>query len=84
MSKGSVVAGCKILKGKVTRGAMARVLRGGSIVHEGRIESLRHEKEDIKAAETGLECGILLSGFKGFETGDIIEAFQVEMMERKL
>lgn len=84
MSKGSVVAGCKILKGKITRGAMARVLRGGSITHEGRIESLRHEKEDIKAAEAGLECGILLSGFKGFETGDIIEAFQVEMMERKL
>ncbi len=84
MSKGNVIAGCRVLKGKVTRGSMARALRAGSVIHEGRVESLKHGKEDIKEADAGLECGILLSGFKEFEVGDIIEAFQVEMVERKL
>lgn len=74
------IAGCRVVSGEVRRNAKVRVLRGGQILHEGPVSSLRHEKDDIRDIREGFECGIALKGFDAFELGDTLIAFFEEMV----
>ncbi len=67
-------AGCYVMEGQMTRSSTARVLRGGKVVFEGPVASLRRFKDDVREVATGYECGVTLDGFNAFEMGDIIEA----------
>jgi len=82
--KVGVVAGCKVSEGKITRDALARVLRDNVVIHEGRIESLKRFKDDVPEVATGYECGIGLANFHDIREGDVIEAFTVEETRREL
>lgn len=82
--KVGVVAGCKVSEGKITRDALARVLRDNVVIHEGRIESLKRFKDDVPEVATGYECGIGLANFHDIKEGDVIEAFTVEETRREL
>lgn len=73
-----VIAGSMVLEGKVTRGAMAKVLRDGEVLHESRIATLRRFKDDVREVATGFECGITIDGFNGIQVGDIIESYGKE------
>jgi translation initiation factor IF-2 len=77
-----LVAGCMILDGKVTRNAQARLVRDGTVVYETTIASLRRFKDDVREVTTGYECGIGLEGFQDIKEGDIIQAFEVQEIER--
>jgi translation initiation factor IF-2 len=79
--KNLVIAGCRITNGKITRSSQARVLRGSTKVHEGKIGSLRRGKDDVREVSSGYECGIVLEEFNDFEAGDIIEAFSQERLK---
>ena len=83
ISRLGTVAGCSVTQGVVQRGAQTRVLRGGEVIHQGRIESLRRLKDDVREVQEGFECGILLGGFSEFEEGDIIEAFTTREVRRE-
>jgi len=72
------IAGGYVLKGEVRRNASARVVRGGEVVHEGPISSLRHIKDDVREVREGFECGIGLRGFDDFKPGDALEIFTEE------
>jgi translation initiation factor IF-2 len=72
------IAGCYIVKGEARRSASARVVRGGEVVHEGPISSLRHVKDDVREVREGFECGIGLRGFDDFKVGDALEIFTEE------
>jgi translation initiation factor IF-2 len=72
------VAGCYVISGTVVRNARARVIREASVIHEGRIGSLRRFKDDVKEVATGFECGIGVEGFDSFAKDDIVEAYKVE------
>jgi len=75
--KAGNVAGSYVLDGRIMRGAQARLLRGGQLVAEARIDSLRRFKEDVREVATGFECGIGLSGNPDLAEGDVIECFQM-------
>jgi len=75
------VAGCYVLEGLVRRGAEVRLLRDSVIIYQGKIESLRRFKDDVKEAHAGFECGIGLENFQDIKQGDIIEPFIYEKME---
>ncbi len=79
--KTTVIAGCRVTDGKLTRSSQARVMRKGEKVHEGKIESIRRGKDDVREVATGYECGIVLEDFTAFEAGDIIEAFAEERVK---
>ena len=79
--KTTIIAGCRILDGKITRASQARVLRKEEKVHEGKVASLRRGKDDVREVATGYECGILLEEFTEFEVGDIIESFTKEKVK---
>ncbi|QAY68337.1 translation initiation factor IF-2 [Paenibacillus protaetiae] len=82
VSKVGAIAGCMITDGKVTRSAEARVIRGGIVVHEGKVDTLKRYKDDAKEVAQGYECGITLQSFTDFKEGDVIEAFVMESVER--
>jgi translation initiation factor IF-2 len=70
-----IVAGCYVTEGRVTRAAELRVHRNDEIIHEGKVDSLKHIKEDVREMAAGFECGISVDGFTDFQVGDIIEVF---------
>jgi translation initiation factor IF-2 len=78
------VAGSMVTSGRVVRGAQARVLRDGVVVHEGTISSLRRFREDVREVQQGLECGIMVSGFAEIEEGDVIEVLEQRKIARRL
>jgi translation initiation factor IF-2 len=79
--KSTVIAGCRIIDGKLTRASQARVLRKQTKVYEGKVASLRRGKDDVREVLTGYECGVLLEDFSDFEVGDVIEAFTQERVK---
>jgi translation initiation factor IF-2 len=81
-SRLGTIAGCFVIEGRVVRGSTARVRRGGEVVHEGRLSSLRHLQDDASEMSQGFECGILLEGFADFEVGDVIESVEVHQVRR--
>ena len=70
----SVVAGCMVLDGKITRNAKLRVMRDGKQIFEGPIETLRRFKDDAKEVASGYECGIAVARFNDLQVGDRLEA----------
>ena len=79
LGKEHQVAGCMVTEGLIRRGAKARLVRKGQVVHQGPVETLRRFKDDASEVKAGFECGIKLGGYDDYEAGDIIEA--VEMLQ---
>lgn len=84
ITKMGTIAGCFVVEGRIMGRSKGRVLRGGEVVYEGDISSLKRFKDDVREALSGQDCGIALGGYKEFQEGDIIESFIVEEVERKL
>ncbi|HVN67031.1 MAG TPA: translation initiation factor IF-2 [Candidatus Sulfotelmatobacter sp.] len=82
-SKIGTIAGCFVTDGKMVRGSGLRIMRGKEKVYEGKMESLKRFKEDVKAVEANYECGINIPGYTDFKVGDIIEAFEVREKARQ-
>ncbi len=78
------IAGSYITDGKVARNAQIRVVRDGIVIFEDKISSLKRFKDDAKEVAQGYECGIGLERFNDIKEGDVLEAFIMEEVERKL
>jgi translation initiation factor IF-2 len=79
--KVGAIAGCLVQDGRIVRNAEARVLRGREVVHQGRISSLKHLKENVAEVKKDYECGIGVGGFSDFQPGDTIETFIREKIQ---
>ncbi|MEK6568660.1 MAG: EF-Tu/IF-2/RF-3 family GTPase [Candidatus Omnitrophota bacterium] len=84
LSKAGTVAGCYVEKGKVNRSAKLSLLRNGELVYEGTVQSLKRFKDDVREVTEGMECGLSLAGFSEIMAGDVLEAYDVEKIARKL
>lgn len=80
----NTVAGCYIQSGKFVRNRFLRVRRGGEVIYEGTIDSLKRFTEDAREVAAGYECGIGSSKFNDWKAGDIIEAYEKVMKRRTL
>jgi len=76
-----LIAGSRVVEGKVSRGGHVKLMRGRNQIWEGRISSLKHLKEDVREMVAGQECGIGLERFEGFEAGDTMETYRLELEE---
>ena len=81
LTKAGVVAGGMVTSGLMMNQALIRLLRNGSMLHEGKINSLKRMKDEVKEVKTGFECGIAIENYHEMKVGDIIEAYQ--MVEEK-
>ncbi len=84
VSKYGRIAGCMVLDGIIKRGARARLIRDGIVVHTGSIKSVRHEKDDVKEIHSGFECGICLENYNDIHLKDVVECYEIEEIARKL
>ncbi len=75
ISKLGNIAGCKVTQGELRRNGKMRVIRGGKVIFEGEVASLKHEKEDVREVRQGFECGVGLKGFSEFAAGDQLECY---------
>ena len=83
-SRIGVIAGSYVTEGKVTRGAHVRLVRDGTVVWTGEIESLRRGPDDVREVNTGFECGIVLRNYQDVKEGDVLEVFETKQVERTL
>ncbi|MCC7430692.1 translation initiation factor IF-2, partial [bacterium] len=79
-----VIAGCYVLSGKVVRNSKVRVLREDVEIFDGKINSLKRFKDDVKEVATGFECGIGVENFDNLKEKDIFEFYQIVEVKRKL
>lgn len=83
-SKWGSIAGCIVQEGVVKRNADIRVLRDNIVIYQGQLESLRRFKEDAVEVKQGIECGIGVKDYNDVKTGDQIEAYEIQKIDRTL
>ncbi|CAG0888548.1 unnamed protein product, partial [Darwinula stevensoni] len=79
------VAGSRCTKGVLKKSANFRVLRGGNILHEGSLSSMRHLKNEVDAIKKDTECGLCFQDISlRFQPGDTIICFQIVKQPQKI
>ena len=78
------IAGSQMLDGKLVSTARYRILRGSEKVWEGKLQTLRHFKDEVKEVTGQQECGVCFADFEAFAVGDTIECFAMEELPRSL
>ncbi|HOG42415.1 MAG TPA: translation initiation factor IF-2, partial [Bacteroidales bacterium] len=84
ISKVGTIAGCMVKEGKLTRTSKVRVIRDGIVIYTGKLGSLKRFKDDVKEVASGFDCGLNIDGFNDVKIGDIIEAYTIVEIKRKL
>jgi translation initiation factor IF-2 len=83
-SRVGTIAGCHVTDGRVTRGSKVRLIRDGTVVYDGEIQSLRRFNEDVREVASGYDCGVVLRDFADIKEGDVLEAYATRQVEREL
>ena len=84
ISKVGTIAGCMCLDGKIGRNHNVRIIRDGIVVYTGKLASLKRFKDDVKEVVSGQDCGLNIEGFNDIKVGDIVEAYEIIEIKRKL
>ncbi|NQT92054.1 MAG: translation initiation factor IF-2, partial [Lentisphaerae bacterium] len=84
IGKQGTVAGCMCVEGAIGRSHRVRVKRGDEILFEGSVASLKHFQDDVSEVRQSQECGIRLNGFGDYETGDVLEFYELAEIEQTL
>ena len=70
------IAGCMVTDGKIKRNGKIRIVRDGNVIaNDAKIQSLRHEKDDVNEIAAGYECGMVLS-YPDVQVGDRVQAYE--------
>jgi translation initiation factor IF-2 len=83
-SRVGTIAGCHVTEGTITRGSKVRLIRDGTVVYDGQIQSLRRFNEDAREVAAGYDCGIVLRDFADVKEGDVLETYTTRQVEREL
>ncbi|MBS1526322.1 MAG: hypothetical protein JST19_11775, partial [Bacteroidetes bacterium] len=75
---------CMVLDGKITRNSKIRIIREGVVIYTGELGSLKRFKDDVKEVNAGYECGLSIANYNNIEVGDIVEAYEIVEVKRKL
>ena len=84
LSKSGKVAGSKVVEGEIRSTSKARIIRDGTVIHDGNIASIFREKNAVKEVKNGLECGISFKNYADFKIKDKIEAYKIDIIQREI
>jgi len=62
--------GGRVMEGRIVKGAQVKIQRGEEIIGQGKILNLQSSKIDVKEAQEGKECGILIDSSTEIAVGD--------------
>lgn len=77
LTKAGKVAGSHCTDGKITRNSLVRVVREKEVVFEGKLDSLKNVKQDVREINAGQDCGVKFNGWEDFKEGDVITAYEM-------
>jgi translation initiation factor IF-2 len=83
-SRVGTIAGSHVTEGKLNRGSKVRLVRDGTVIYDGEIQSLRRFNEDVREVATGFDCGVVLRDYADIKEGDVLEAYATRQVERAL
>ena len=81
-SKIGLIAGCHVTSGVVKNNLKARIIRDDIIVYNGQVNTLQHEKDQVKEVKKDMDCGITLDKCQDYKEGDIIEVYELVEVKR--
>ena len=81
-SKVGLIAGCHVLSGVVKNNLNARIVRDGTVVYNGKVNTLQHEKDQVKEVKKDMDCGITLENCQDYKEKDIIEVYELVEIKR--
>ncbi|MDC1106623.1 translation initiation factor IF-2 [Prolixibacteraceae bacterium] len=84
ISKVGTIAGCYVRDGKITRNAKIRLIRDGIVVYTGELTALKRFKDDVKEVTHGYECGVSIEKYNDLRVNDVIEAYELVEVAKKL
>jgi translation initiation factor IF-2 len=85
ISKVGKVGGVMVTEGVVRKGAKVRILRDNIVIQEmGTLTTLKRFKDEVNEVPVGQECGMSFGAFQDIKQGDVIECFNVEVVQRSL
>ncbi|MGI6423252.1 MAG: translation initiation factor IF-2 [Candidatus Dojkabacteria bacterium] len=77
LSDGSVILGSRVKEGILKRDCKCYVVRNDEIIGEGKIKSLKKNKDVISEAKQGEECGVFLTPQVDAQEGDELYCYKV-------
>ncbi|MGT2933906.1 translation initiation factor IF-2 [Streptococcus catagoni] len=83
VSKVGTIGGFMVTSGKITRDSSVRVIRDSVVIFDGKIESLKHYKDDVKEVGNSQEGGLMIEKFNDLQIDDNLEAYVMEEIVRK-
>ena len=81
-SKIGLIAGCHVTSGVIKNNLKARIIREDIIVYNGAVNTLQHEKDQVKEVKKDMDCGITLENCQDYKEGDIIEVYELVEIKR--
>ena len=82
-SKVGTIAGCYVTDGCLKRDCLIRLIRDGVVIYTGKISSLKRFKDDASVVKKDFECGLTIENYNDEKEYDIIEAYEIQLVERK-
>ncbi|XP_063387367.1 translation initiation factor IF-2, mitochondrial [Cydia fagiglandana] len=72
------VAGCRCVKGSLQRNALYRLIRGGEVIYEGKLASMKHLKDEVNTIKRDMECGLRLDSTEvSVSPGDTLVCYKL-------
>ena len=71
-----------ITSGVVKNNLKARIIRDDVIVYNGAVNTLQHEKDQVKEVKKDMDCGITIENCQDYKEGDIIEVYELVEIKR--
>jgi len=81
-SKVGLIAGCHVTSGIIKNNLKARIIRDDIVVYNGSVNSLQHEKDQVKEVKKDMDCGMTLENCQDYKEGDIIEVYELVEIKR--
>jgi len=83
-SKVGTIAGCFVLEGVIKKDANIRLLRDDVVIYDGKLDSLKRFKDDVKEVKSNFECGLSIKNFDDLKVNDKLEVYENVQVARKL
>lgn len=77
LSNKSIVAGGTVTEGKITRGSVCDIVRGGEVIFTTSVKSIRMYKDIVDSVSKGSECGIVFADNLDVQEGDEVVCVKV-------
>ena len=78
------IAGSQMLDGSLIAKEKYRILRNRQQIWDGKVQTLRHFKDEVAQVTGQQECGVCFAGYEEFQVGDVIECYTLEELPRSL